>query len=106
MGIKQVRALTTTLPSVSWMPLARAHAERADEMTAGYRHRRSVGEKHAIEDFLYDYYGTRPAQLRRWHPGVGTGLAPAPDGLAEHAAWKWYRANPDGVVTLDVEAYF
>ena len=70
MGIKQVRALTTTLPSVTWMPLARAHAERADEMTAGHRARRAAGEKHAIEDFLYDYYGTRPAQLRRWHPGI------------------------------------
>ncbi|GAB1642662.1 3-methyladenine DNA glycosylase [Krasilnikovia sp. MM14-A1259] len=99
------RALTTTLPSATWIPLARAHAERADAMTAGHRARRSRGEKHAIEDFLYDYYGTRPMTLRRWHPGVGTGLSPAPDGLAEHAAWKWYRAYPDGVVTLDVSAY-
>jgi hypothetical protein len=99
------RGLTTTLPSVRWIPLARTHAERADAMTAGHRARRATGEKHAIEDFLYDYYGTRPAALRRWHPGVGTGLAPAPDGLAEHAAWKWYTTCPDGVVTLDVEAY-
>jgi hypothetical protein len=105
MGIKQVRALTTTLPSVAWIPLARAHAERADEMTAGHRARRATGEKHAIEDFLYDYYGTRPAVLRRWHPGVGTGLAPAPDGLAEHAAWKFYLTYPDGVVTLDEDGY-
>ena len=43
MGIKQVRALTTTLPSVTWIPLARAHAERADEMTAGHRARRATG---------------------------------------------------------------
>ncbi|GAB1694012.1 3-methyladenine DNA glycosylase [Krasilnikovia sp. M28-CT-15] len=99
------RALTTTLPSVTWIPLARAHAERADSMTAGHRARKSRGEKHAIEDFLYDYYGTRPATLRRWHPGVGAGLSPAPDGLAEHAGLKWYRTYPDGVVTLDVPAY-
>ena len=100
-----IRALTTTLPSATWIPLARAHAERADAMTAGHRARRAAGVKHAIEDFLYDYYGTRPAQLRRWHPGVGTGLAPAPNGVAEHGAWKWYLTYPDGVVTLDVEAY-
>jgi hypothetical protein len=105
MGIREGRGLTTTLPSVAWIPLARAHAERADAMTAGHRERRATGEKHAIEDFLYDYYGTRPAALRRWHPGVGAGLAAAPDGLAEHAAWKWYLTYPDGVVTLDVEAY-
>jgi hypothetical protein len=96
--------LTTTLPPVTWMPLARAHAERADAMTAGHRARRATGEKHAIEDFLYDYYGTRPAQLRRWHPGVGTGLVPL-RGSPEHASWKWYRTYPDGVVTLDTEAY-
>src|SRR4051812_13164913 len=105
MGIKQVRPLTTTLPSIAWIPLARAHAERADEMTAGHRERRASGAKHAIEDFLYDYYGTRPSQLRRWHPGIGTGLSPAPSGLAEHAAWKFYVTYPDGVVTLDEDAY-
>jgi len=105
MGIKQVRALTTTLPSVSWIPLARAHAERADEMTSAHRARRATGEKHAIEDFLYDYYGTRPSALRRWHPGVGAGLAPAPVGLAEQAAWKFYMTYPDGVVTLDQDAF-
>jgi hypothetical protein len=105
MGIKQVRVLTTTLPSVTWIPLARAHAERADEMTAGHRARRATGEKHAIEDFLYDYYGTRPSQLRRWHPGIGTGLSPAPSGVAEQAAWKFYLTYPDGVVTLDQDAF-
>ena len=105
MGIGPDRVLTTTLSSVSWIPLARAHAERADEMTAGHRDRRATGERHVIEDFLYEYYGTRPAQLRRWHPGVGTGLAPAPAGVAEHAGWKWYRTYPDGVVTLDVDNY-
>ena len=72
--------LTTTLPPVTWIPLARAHAERADAMTAGHRARRATGEKHAIEDFLYDYYGTRPAQLRRWHPGVGTASRPPTTG--------------------------
>ena len=93
--------LTTTLPPATWLPLARAHAERADEMTAGHRARKARGEKHAIEDFLYDYYGTRPAQLRRWHPGVGTGLAPGAGVTPEHARWKFYRTFPDGVVTLD-----
>jgi hypothetical protein len=103
--VHEPHGLTTVLPSVAWIPLARAHAERADEMTSGHRARRSAGEKHAIEDFLYDYYGTRPAQLRRWHPGVGTGLSPAPDGLPEQSGWKFYMTRADGVVTLNVESY-
>jgi hypothetical protein len=94
-----------TLPAVAWQLLAHAHAERADAMTAGYRQRRATHEPHAIEDFLYDYYGTRPATLRRWHPGVGTALAPTVDGPAEHAAWRWYTADADGLVTLDVAAF-
>ena len=97
--------LTTTLPPATWMPLALAHAARADQMTAGHRARKSRGEKHAIEDFLYDYYGTRPAQLRRWHPGVGTGLAPGSETAPEQARGKWYKTYPDGVVTLDTETF-
>ena len=42
--------------------------------------------KHPVHDFLFTYYSQRPAQLRRWHPGYGVGLA---DG-AEYAALKGY----------------
>jgi hypothetical protein len=95
----------TTLPANVWRALDRDHAQRADSLTAGHRARRAVGERHAIEDFLYDYYGTRPSLLRRWHPGVGVGLEPGPDGPAHHIRWRWYAADPDGVVRLDVRAY-
>jgi len=96
-----------------WLPLAAAHAERADALTAGWRERKARGEKHAVEDFLFTYYPTRPAQLRRWHPGAGVTLAstdaPRPDDvaalLAERAAWRWYRAGADGEVTLDTGAF-
>lgn len=96
----------------AWLPLATAHAERADALTAGWRERKARGEKHAVEDFLFTYYPTRPAQLRRWHPGAGVTLAPAatrPDDvaplLAERASWRWYRSATDGGVTLDVDAF-
>ena len=88
-----------------WVPLAQAHADRADAITAEHRARRAGGERHAVEDFLYDYYGTRPSLLRRWHPGVGVGLLPRPDGPAVHSRWRWYRTEPDGAVGLDVAAF-
>ena len=94
-----------TLPPEVWVPLAQAHADRADELTAGHRARRATGTKHAIDDFLYDYYGTRPAVLRRWHPGLGIGLAPGSAEPAAHAGWRWYHADAAGVVALDVAAY-
>jgi hypothetical protein len=93
------------LPAARWVELARAHAARADALTAGHRARRATGEKHPVEDFLYEYYGTRPALLRRWHPGAGVALAPGPGGPAPHAAWRWYRTDREGNVGLDGAAF-
>ena len=77
------------LDAATWQSLAAAHAERADAFTAGRRERRSRQQKHAIEDFLFEYYPVTPAALRRWHPGVGVALEqPAP-----HADWRWYAAD-------------
>ncbi|UZN04578.1 3-methyladenine DNA glycosylase [Cellulomonas sp. S1-8] len=95
----------TVLDAVTWSAHAAAHAERADARTAGHRGRRSRHEKHAIEDFLFEYYPASPAQLRRWHPGADVGLAAGPQGPAPQGAWKWYRTDDAGTVTLDVDAF-
>jgi hypothetical protein len=88
-----------------WATLAAEHAERADALTAGHRARRAGGERHAIEDFLFEYYNTRPALLRRWHPGVGIALEPAPGRPTPHADWRWYAVDADGRVALDPDAF-
>ncbi|WP_291382991.1 3-methyladenine DNA glycosylase [Demequina sp.] len=95
-----IHASATVLPRSEWEPLASAHADRADALTAGHRHRAGRGEKHAIEDFLYEYYPTRPSRLRRWHPGAGTVLEDAP----EHAGWKFYRTEARGT-SVDLDAF-
>ena len=81
--------------------LADAHAERADAFTAGRRERRSRQQKHAIEDFLFEYYPVTPAALRRWHPGVGVAL----DGPRPARATGAGTGPTDGTVTLDVDAF-
>ena len=92
--------------AAQWCPDAATHAARADALTAGHRERRAAGERHPIDDFLYDYYGTRPGQLRRWHPGAGVVLRPAAgEPPAEHASWRWYGVDDGGAVTLDVDAF-
>jgi hypothetical protein len=93
------------VPAAAWLPLAESHAARADAMTAAHRARKAAGERHPIDDFLYDYYGTKPSLLRRWHPGAGAALGPTPDGPAEHTAWRWYATDDDGTVRLDVQAF-
>ena len=88
------------LDTARWQARADAHAARADALTAGHRARRSRHEKHAVEDFLFEYYPATPAQLRRWHPGAGVTLAPGPDGPAPQGSWRWYRTADDGTVDL------
>lgn len=84
-----------------WQRLAAAHEARIDAITAGRRDRAARGETHAIEDFLYDYYSTKPSQLRRWHPGVGVVL----EGADNHAGWRWYTADAAGT-RVDADAFW
>jgi len=104
-----------------WQPLAAAHAERADALTALWRQARDAGRKHAIEDFLFTYYPTRLTHLRRWHPGAGVALT-LPDGGAgdggtgsgvdpsDRTAWRWHVTTPrtagePATVALGLDAF-
>ncbi|MFP3715131.1 3-methyladenine DNA glycosylase [Puerhibacterium sp. TATVAM-FAB25] len=95
------------LPRAAWQASAQAHAERADRLTAVWRDAHAAGRRHAIEDFLFTYYPTRPGALRRWNPGAGVVLAVDADD--ERLGWRWHRAValPDGGAgaTLDAAAF-
>ncbi|HEY7176370.1 MAG TPA: 3-methyladenine DNA glycosylase [Micromonosporaceae bacterium] len=93
-------AVRRVLATADWRARSAAHESRADALTEGHRDRKAAGRKHAIEDFLYTYYSTRPSLLRRWHPGYGVGL----EGSAPHSGWRWYATN-DGIVNLDRSSY-
>ena len=92
--------MSSTLPPEQWRPLARAHAQRVDQLTAGRRRRRALGHRHPVEDFLFEYYNHRPAQLRRWHPGPGVVLE---DAAEEHGTWAGYLTDTAGLAWVDVE---
>ncbi|KRE43017.1 hypothetical protein [Knoellia sp. Soil729] len=92
----------TLLDSPTWTVRESAHHSRVEAATAAHRARRGQQVRHPVEDFLFSYYSTTPAQLRRWHPGAGVRLAGA-SGL-ERAGWKHYRVVDDAV-ELDVEAF-
>jgi hypothetical protein len=93
------------LAEARWRAAAAAHAARVGAWVEPHLARRRRGEKHPVLDFLFDYYGHRPAQLRRWHPGVGVRLAGA---VAERSTWRFYAAyddTPVGSAGLDLPAY-
>ncbi len=67
-----------------WSPLAAAHVARVTPWVAPRQARRARGERHPVDDFLFDYYPYRPGKLLAWHPGWGVALAGSPRSLA---AW-------------------
>ncbi|MEV7691785.1 3-methyladenine DNA glycosylase [Microbacterium sp. NPDC089189] len=88
------------LPADQWRALEGAHAERADALTAGRRHRAARGETHPVDDFLFTYYSYKPGLLRRWHPGAGVVLADAP----ERRGWRGYTADSGAADGVRVDA--
>jgi hypothetical protein len=86
----------TVLDEPTWSARRAAHEARVDPWVAPHLARRGRGRPHPVEDFLFTYYSQRPAALRRWHPGFGTGLA---DG----AAYDWlkgYAVSADGTAAV------
>ncbi|MFD6355982.1 3-methyladenine DNA glycosylase [Nocardia tengchongensis] len=67
------------LPGPVWRDRAAAHRDRVDALLGPYLERRAAGTKHPVIDFLFTYYGNKPSQLKRWHPGFGVTLADADD---------------------------
>ena len=84
--------MTSPLPALSernWQERAAAHLRRVQRYSEPYLRRRSTGQKHPVEDFLFTYYTQKPGQLSRWHPGAGVVLTGA--AAAERLGWKFYR---------------
>lgn len=83
------RPAPTPVPESVWTRWERDHTEVVDRLTADHLERRRRGEPHPVVDFLFTYYRTSVATVRRWHPG--------PDLLLENAHhtarvdWRHYR---------------
>jgi hypothetical protein len=84
------------LPADVWLHHEAAHQARVRRYADPYLARRSAGQKHPVEDFLFTYYTQKPGQLLHWHPGHGVVLI-GPEA-AVHAGWKYYRMLDDGAL--------
>lgn len=91
----------TILARSDWHQRRQQHEERCDRLLSGVAERRRLGQKHPVEDFLFNYYNLRPGELRTWHPGAGVALED-PDG--EYRGRKFYRHH-DGISSVDGEAF-
>ncbi|MBL9217903.1 MAG: 3-methyladenine DNA glycosylase [Opitutaceae bacterium] len=94
-------APTTALAEADWHARRRAHEQRVSAWTAPHQARAARGEKHPVEDFLFEYYRFRPAWLRRWHPGPDVVLRG--ESAREFLRWPEYHEVAEGVA-LNVAA--
>lgn len=91
-----------------WRELRDAHEQAVHERTASHLERRSRGEKHPVEDFLFTYYPFKPGKLATWHPGAGTAVVVETSADEEYFNRRWYtRGQHAGhtVVHVDVHAW-
>ena len=88
------------LPESGWRARRAAHEADVDDLLADHRRRAERGIAHPVDDFLWQYYTYRPAQLRRWHPGHGVVLTGEVDDVLRQ---RDYRAVPGGAA-VDTDA--
>lgn len=91
-----------------WRELRDAHEQAVHERTASHLERRSRGEKHPVEDFLFTYYPFKPGKLATWHPGAGTAVVVETSADETYFNRRWYtRSQHAGhtVAHVDVSAW-
>ena len=96
------------LSPCEWRELRDAHERAVHERTASHLERRSRGEKHPVEDFLFTYYPFKPGKLATWHPGAGTAVVVETSADEEYFNRRWYtRSQHAGhtVAHVDVGAW-
>lgn len=90
------------VPEQLWRARERRHGAAVDQLTEDHLERRRRGEPHPVADFLFTYYRTSVATVRRWHPGPGVILENA--HLSERSEWRHYeRASLRGRQGLMVD---
>ena len=83
-----------------WQAALNSHAARLAPFVEAHRARRSRGHKHAVWDFLWEYYSFKPAQLLGWSPGFNVELQ---DGAAIFNG-KFWKSTGNGAM-LDTNQF-
>lgn len=95
-NMKPATEKMTALSWAEWTHLADTHLAEARTYTSGPRYRRDRGEKHPVEDFLFDYYPYPLALIELWHPGTRFALKfPDLEALPQRFKAKRYRIAGD-----------
>ncbi len=83
------------LSESEWAERRARHVARLSPIVSAHVDRQSRREKHPVIDFLFQYYGFRPAWLLRWGPGLGVVLQG--EAAREFLQFEHYEECEDGV---------
>jgi len=76
-----------TFTEEEWRARAQAHQARVEPWVAPRRDRRSRGQSHPVDDFLFDYYPYSVGRITSWHPGYGIELQGNVEDFAANPAY-------------------
>ena len=66
--------LNSVLMRDQWLEESAYHREIVQPWVAPRLERRSLGQVHPVDDFLFEYYPVSPNKLMTWHPGFDVRL--------------------------------
>lgn len=88
MRVSTVPTSVLALSEDDWQRRQSEHRERIDRWIAPHLARARQQQAHPVYDFLFSYYAYRPAQLRRWGPGIGVELCgPAAESFLANSGY-------------------
>ena len=64
----------TVLSRHEWLEHSDTHRQIVEPWVAPRLARRSLGQAHPVDDFLFEYYPVSANKLMTWHPGFGVSL--------------------------------
>jgi hypothetical protein len=86
-----------------WTNRATAHTKLVGHYADTFVKRRGLGQKHAVQDFLFTYYSCSPTKLKQWMPSFEEVLSVSHESLDNH---PWlinnYWCSQDGTKILGV----
>ncbi len=92
--------IETILPIDVWQNAAQMHVERFNRQWGTYFEARSRQQRHAVFDFMFEYYSFRRSKLLEWTPGVGVGLEISESARPVGGFWR----SADGIAEVSTSA--
>lgn len=97
----------SAIPSEIWTERAKDHTNLVGPFADAFLKRRSIGQTHAVEDFLFTYYSFSPTKLKQWVPSVKENLIFS-DTLFEAYPWlfeDWF-LRKENILSLNTKRFY